>query len=88
MRSSKRVRLAPRNDDGPLSSRSEESRSKLHFISSGIVGYGSRKFGPLLQGGGTPIYPILRSSSSVKVLTYLIFVLTLDQENNFALTFG
>ena len=39
------------------------------------------------QGGDTPIYPVLRSSSSVKVLTYLIFALTLDQEYNFTLTF-
>ena len=38
------------------------------------------------QGGDTAIYPVLRSSFSVKVLTCLIFALTLDQEYNFALT--
>ena len=41
----------------------------------------------LTQGGDIPIYAVLRSSSLVKVLTCLIFALTLDQEYNFALTF-
>ena len=31
------------------------------------------------QVGGTPIYPVLLPSSLVKVLTWLIFALTLDQ---------
>ena len=35
------------------------------------------------QGGGALIYPVLQSSFSVKVLTCVIFALTLDQEYNF-----
>ena len=50
MRSSKRAKLTPRNDDGPSSSRSDASTfSFIHFNSSGIVGYGRRKFSSLLD---------------------------------------
>ena len=56
-------------------------------IASAITTYTSERLLEEMQRGDTPIYPVLRSSSSVKVLTCLTFALTLDQEYNFALTF-
>ena len=46
----------------------------------------TKTMGPM-QGGKTPIYSLLRSLSLVKMLTCLIFALTLEQGYNFALTF-